>query len=193
MTCHPLRIFAAAGATARAAWHRFRRDSRGAMSVEAVFVLPMLVFVYVAMFVFFDAYRTQNVALRAANTVGDLLSRETASVNPAYVEGMNGVFDYLVNSRFPTRLRVTSVGWDDNDQSYTVIWSHGTRGQQALTAADINATSDRMPMLAEGETLIVVETRVEYAPAFNVGIGPRTFLHFVPTRPRFAPQLVWAN
>ena len=163
------------------------------MSIEAIFVLPLLVFVYLAMFVFFDAYRTQNLALRAADTVADLLSRETRAIEPDYIEGMNDVFDFLVNSRYATRLRVTSVGFDADDEAYFVYWSHGTGDQPPLTNATLAELRHRLPIVAEGDSVILVETRVQYRPAFNVGIGARDFLHVIPTRPRFAPRLAWAE
>ena len=184
---------------------RFRRCRRGAMSIEAMFVLPMLVWVYLAMFVFFDAYRTQNVALRAANTVADLLSRETNAVNAGYIDGVNTVFDFLANARHDTRIRVTSVGWNAQQSRYIVNWSHGTRGWQAWTANTFNAAFEpasnangpagerRLPLVAAGDSIVLVETRLDYEPAFNIGITARTFEHIIPTRPRFAPQLVWST
>lgn len=184
---------------------RFRSGTRGAISIEAMFVLPMLVWVYLAMFVFFDAYRTQNVALRAANTVADLLSRETNAVNATYIAGVNDVFDFLANARHDTRIRVTSVGWNAQQNRYIVNWSHGTRGLQGWTTAAFNAEFEpasttsgadgqrRLPLVAAGDSIVLVETQLDYDPAFNIGIAARTFEHIIPTRPRFAPQIVWSN
>ena len=50
--------------------------------------------------------------------------------------------------------------------------------------------------LAEGERVIIVETSTEYTPPFSqnlTGIGGRTFVDIVMTRPRFAPQLCWSG
>ena len=39
--------------------------------------------------------------------------------------------------------------------------------------------------MAEAERAILVETWVEYEPAFGVGLGTQLFREFVVTRPRF--------
>ena len=49
----------------------------------------------------------------------------------------------------------------------------------------------RLPKMADGETLILVETKSVYNPPLNVGLGDLDIETFIFTRPRFAPQLVW--
>ncbi len=173
---------------------RFGKDARGALSMETVLVFPLLMWAYIAMFIYFDAFRVQSTNLKAAYAVSDLLSRE-AVVNQNYLDGMNQVFDYLISSSDPTWLRVTMVKWDEDDSEYKVIWSHTTKNKPVHTTATINSANvvDKIPVLPVGDQVIVVETHMTYEPIFNVGLGQLSLDNFIVTRPRYAPQLQWSN
>ncbi len=171
----------------------FGRDLKGSLSVEAVLIFPILIWAYVAMFVFFNAFRAQTTNLKAAYTVGDMLSRELDPVNQAYLDGLNNVFNYLVQPQNPTWIRVTVVNWDDVNKVFKVQWSHATHGKPGYTNATITQLASKIPVMAVGDTVIIVQTAMPYTPAFDVGIGAFNFDDLVITRPRFAPQLLWAN
>jgi len=172
---------------------RFRRDKRGTVSVESVIVLPLLMLWFVASFVFFDIYLTNSINEKAAYTVSDLLSRHRNSsrVNNAYIDGLNRVFDFLINNRGDTWIRTTSVKYDETDDKYGAEWSYATHGKPRLTDSDVEALRDRLPVMPGNETIILVETFTEYTPAFDVGIGPQTFRTFIFTRPRFVIEVLY--
>jgi len=113
---------------------RFRHDTDGTVSVELVIVLPMLIWALAATVVFYDGFRDRYHAQMAAQTVADIMSRETDLFDADYVEGMNDVFDFLLDSRYPSRIRVSSIIWDSANQRNTLQWSYGTRGLTALPA-----------------------------------------------------------
>lgn len=172
----------------------FRNDLRGSLSVEAVLIFPLLMWAYAAMFVYFDAFRAQNTNLKAAYTISDMVSRETNGVSANYIEGLNTVFDYLTKSTEPTWVRVTIVYCDQDCYDPARVlkkdWSYATDGKPKLTDADVQGSYDsKIPILPLGERLIMVETFVDYQPAFNVGLDGFTFENFVATRPRFAGQV----
>ncbi len=181
-------------AVLRARIARFARDLRGSLSMETVLVFPLLMWAYIAMFIYFDAFRVQSTNLKAAYAVSDLLSRE-AVVNQDYIDGMNDVFDYLIASSDPTWLRVTVVKWDENDDEYKVEWSHTTKGKPVHTDATINSPDvvSKIPVLPVGDKVIVVETHMTYEPIFNVGLGQLSLDNFIVTRPRKGPQLQWSD
>lgn len=172
-----------------AALSGFMRDGRGSISVEAVLVLPIVIWAYVAGFVFYDAFRTENTNTKAAYVVADMLSRQMETITPAYLDGLGEVYEYLAQSRHPTRLRVTHVGWDTDAARYRIRWSYGTGSAEPLTDAGLDAISDRLPDLVDGETLIVVQTVLDYTPPVAIGLQPRRMENFIPTRPRYAANL----
>ena len=113
---------------------RFGRESAGSVSMELVIVLPLLLWALAATVVFFDGFRTRYHAQMAAQTVADVMSRETNLFTAAYVEGLNGVFDFLADQRGETRIRVSSVIWDSANNRNRLQWSYGTRGLAPLPA-----------------------------------------------------------
>ncbi|RVT84542.1 hypothetical protein DXV76_12760 [Rhodobacteraceae bacterium CCMM004] len=176
-----------------AALSRFGRREHGGMSIESVLVLPMLAWALLACFSYFDGLRQANVGIKATHTIGDLLSRETAPVDAAYMDGMDDVLNFLVRSPNPARMRVTTVTYDGGDEAFELGWSHGTGGAAAFTDADLPLLLPHLPQSAGGDTLIVVETWVDYPAPFVMGLSSRVLTNVIVTRPRFAPQLKWAD
>ena len=58
-----------------------------------------------------------------------------------------------------------------------------------LTTATIAYYANRIPEMADGDRVIIVETEVSYHPAFDVGMNDEVLKQFVVTRPRFIPKL----
>ncbi|MCP1168150.1 TadE/TadG family type IV pilus assembly protein [Limimaricola litoreus] len=168
---------------------RLRRHQGGAMIVELVIMLPLLLWCFTATWVFFDAYRTKAVNARAAYTIGDTLSRETGYVTPDYLLSLKTLQDFLVDGR-PTRLRVSVVGYDALLDRYTVRWSIPTgTGLELLDGTALEDMRDRLPEIPGGEIVTLVESWIDYTPLFDVGLAPFTFEEMAVTRPRFAGQL----
>jgi Flp pilus assembly protein TadG len=65
----------------------FLRDSRAAVALETVLILPILIWAFVASFVFFDAYRVYSTSVKATYMVADMLSRQTNEVIPHDIQG----------------------------------------------------------------------------------------------------------
>ena len=171
---------------------RFRRDERGSYSMELMILFPMLVFGYMGMFVFFDAFRQQNVNLKASYTLSDILSRQTTPVGAQWMTGLNQMLDYLTTSNHPTYVRTTVVYWDEDRQQHVKMWSEGSFGVAGLSQDEIDRElTPKIPMLAHADTAIVLETFMMYEPIASVGIGPTEFHNVVVTSPRFADQLCW--
>lgn len=173
---------------------RFLRAEAGSITVEAVIILPVVIWALTATFVFYDSFRINIASQRAAYTVADALSRATEPVNPAFINGMNRLHDILARTENPTAMRVTSIGRDAARNRYIVIWSVPTGGRRAMTNAELaQLAPDLLPDFPQGETVILVETEVDYEPLFRIGIPAQTFRQALVTRPRFAPQVAFDN
>lgn len=170
----------------------FLTDTRASISFEAVIVFPFLVWTYVGSFVFFDAFRAQNSNMKAAYTISDMLSRETDPITQDYLDGLKRMYDFLVhNPNHPTSLRVTVVRWDEADDQFVVEWSKTTDDLPAWTTGTFATIEDRIPVLANGDTGILVEANTTYIPVFDVGFTEMDFNNFIFTSPRFAPRICW--
>jgi hypothetical protein len=179
--------------TIKTALKRFHDDTRGSVAIEAAIILPMLFWAYIAMFVFFDAYKTRSMTEKAAFTISDMLSRETAAIDDYYLGSTRKLFDLLAQSDSPSGLRVTVVSYSGVTKEHSLEWSKTIGNMDELEAARLSDFVVRLPAIAAGESIIVVETRSTYEPALNVGLGNNTIETFIFTRPRFAPQLVWSD
>ncbi|MGH1355591.1 MAG: TadE/TadG family type IV pilus assembly protein [Thalassovita sp.] len=171
----------------------FAEDTRGTVAIEAVLALPVLFWTFLASFVYFDAYRQTSINLKAAYMVGDVLSRETNAVDNDYMDGMMSLFDFLANANNPTKLRVTVVRWDTDDDAYERDWSQTRGAVSALTNSDLVGLESSLPIMSDGERVIIVETWSRYTPPFSVGLESREMYNFVTTSPRFAPLLAWES
>ena len=173
---------------------RFFRHERGSVLVEFVLLLPLLVWVMIALVVFWDVFRTINTAQKAAYSISDLISRQEDNLSVSFVDGMQDVFDYLVEGTAQgSRLRITSLYYDDATKSYKLIFSVSPGDRVApYTEIELQVLKDRIPILNDKDSVVIVETMVDYTPPFDTGIfniadalGSNVFDEFVVTPPRF--------
>ncbi len=163
---------------------RFSRAEDGSVTAEAVIVMPMLIWAYLALFVYWDVFRSYNTIQKASYTISDLISRQS-DVDNKFLDGMQSILNYLIDSDQDARMRMTSVQWIEKDQKYVVLWSRSPgRGMTELTNTTVQALKPKIPAMTDGNSVVIVETEVSYRPAFDAGIGPRIFSEFVVTRPR---------
>jgi len=173
----------------------FLEDVKGSLSVEAALAFPMLVWVFSAMFVYWDAFKMQNNNLKATYTIADLLSRETLPITQNYLNGVDRLFTYMTVSNHDAKIRVSVISKklkpDGTTTFLNLEWSHSTDGLAvANTAADLESV---VPVMAVGDQLIVVETLMVYEPVLSVGLPADIYGNVVVVRPRFVPQVLWQS
>ncbi len=171
----------------------FARETRGSVSIEFVIMMPLLFWAFMASYVFFDGYRQSAVNLKAAHTIGDLISRETNAITDEYIDSMQSLLQVLTRASSPVSLRVTVVRWDEGDGRYHVDWSEARGFASTLGNGDMAAIAARLPVMPDNERVILIETSNTFIPLFNVGLDNIDLDNFMFTRPRFAPQVVFQS
>ncbi|MCF3593322.1 pilus assembly protein [Rhodobacteraceae bacterium LMO-12] len=168
----------------------FRDDCEGVVAVEAVMIFPMVMWAFMAMFVFFEGYRQTSISHKAANTIADMLSRETADITETYIDNTKDLFDLLAQATNDTKIRVSVVKWADRHDSFRVEWSK-TRGSGItnLSNDDMVEMESKLPTVPNQERMVLVETWSTFEPSLKVGLDDQEIKTFVFTRLRFAPQL----
>jgi hypothetical protein len=162
---------------------RFRDQEDGLVMTEFLILLPLLIWTFMALFVYWDAFRTINQSQKASFAVSDLLSRQS-EVNSSFISGMKTVMQYLTGET-DVRVRITSIQWLEPENEYYVLFSRSPGNQLAqLSKADVWNMRDSIPEMSDRDSVIIVETEVAYDPAFEVGIPNHTFDNLVVTRPR---------
>ncbi len=184
----------------RAAIADFQREENGASMQEAVIMFPLIIMAFTAVYSFTDAYRVKSNTLKANYAVSDLLSRTGNIIDMNDLYGMESLFRYMTRTAdTDTWLRVTVVfceeKCDQSDRELGLDWSRSTKPGVAppYTEGQIrSALGEAIPVMAEGERLIIVETLKDWTPSFGknlTGFGGREFIDTVMTRPRFSKQL----
>lgn len=167
---------------------RFGRDDQGSLVAEAVMVLPFMLWAYIALFVYWDAFRSINTVQKAAYTISDMISREQLTITPAYIAGMDRIMERLVDEDQDVSLRVTSIVFDEADDRNEVMWSLSPgNALTPLTTSALRDLASQIPEMADGDSVVIVEVQVDYVPTFNVGVSDMTLSQFIVTRPRFFP------
>jgi hypothetical protein len=176
---------------------RFQDDESGVIAIELLLVIPILVWALLSTLVYFDAFKAESISTRMSMTIADMFSRET-DVDWTYIRGAHELLDALSNSENPPDLRVTSYRFNGNTNRYVRVWSREVGSYYSRhTTTTLRAQIDRLPILADGDRAILVETHTEYSAPFSIGIGPFletdlddfTFDTFTTIRPRYSQDV----
>ena len=173
---------------------RLSRDEAGTVTVEFMLMTPLLAFAMVGILVFFDAQRSQSIDLKAALTIADVVSRERDVVGDDYIDGLYELHRFVnLHDKSPT-LRVTLVryhlkddinGTQDVEPHFHVVWSkvRGT-GKAPHDNGSIKPYVSRLPVMGDGDRLIIVETATDYRQPIDVGLRNTEFSTFTFASPR---------
>jgi hypothetical protein len=172
------------------ALRRFYNEDSGNLMAEAVLVLPFLLWAYIGLFIYWDAFRSINTVQKAAYTVSDMISREMVTITPAYLRGMDTIIERLVDQDQDVTMRVSSIYFDESDDRNEVHWSMTPNNRnRPLTTSELQGMEDQIPEMSDGDYVMVIEVSVDYSPAFNVGVSAMQLKQFIVTRPRFVPRI----
>ncbi len=179
--------------------HRFRRSDDGVIALEIVFAVPIMLWVLMSTFVYFDAFKAQTVSTRAALTVADMISREEQPLSPDYLNGTRQLLRALSAVDADPDFRVTVFQYRQNRDDLRRRWSRNRGYGSNLTNADLNELwrAERIPPMSNGEIAILLETRTTYGAIANtVWWGPLSadnsdeieFNTFTVIKPRYSVQ-----
>lgn len=171
---------------------RFARDDSGTVLTEFVIYLPLLLWAWIALVVFWDGFRETNAAQKASFAIADMITREQSAVSDSYRNGLQTVFAYMTHSSTANvSLRFTSILYHEDNERYQVDWSYSPGSKLTeLTTASLQSYVSRLPVMAGGDYLMLVETHVAYEPIMHIPffgdyIQPRNIDNFVTIRPRY--------
>lgn len=174
---------------------KFARAESGSYVIEGVVILPLLIWAVMAVVVFVDAFRMQTLNLRSTYVIADAVSRLWDPVTDDYFEGLWNLHGLQVGFAHPTELRMSVVQWSEDDDEYVLRWSE-TTDETSYPALDQDDVDDRevvIPELADGDTLVLVETWMGYTPLFSVGLPEMVFNNYIFVSPRFTPQITYES
>ncbi|MCE8554960.1 hypothetical protein KBY29_11660 [Ruegeria pomeroyi] len=167
----------------------FRRNEDGSVAVEALLTVPMLFWTIMIGYTYFDGYREAASNVKAAYTIGDLISRETRTIDDAYIDSMVDLFEHMVQDTDNLQVRISLLRYDQKRDRHRVRWSANRGFPGALSNANVSTVSPRLPPMSDQDTLILVETKNVYRSPFRVGLEDTDMETFIFTRPRFTNEI----
>lgn len=167
------------------------RGEKGALSLEAVLVLPFFITTITLAYTYFDGFRQSAANVKAAYTVSDLVSREAVGITDTYVVSMHTLMQRMANNNSEMRMRISLVKYHETDTTHTIEWTSDCGFGGGWTEETIDLLAQRLPPMSDQSTLIIVETSNDYDPVLKTGWieDNFTFDNFVFTRPRFVTDL----
>lgn len=187
----------------------YLRDDRGNLTMEFVLWLPILLFWFVISAVFYDAYKSRDDAAKAAYTIADIVSRETELGVDRIEELVDLQRALLPRAGREMFLRLSSISCDktggclDPDTAvtgdYSLNWSilppHDTwptpfPGAPAALTGNSDIPLDALPLMAEGDTIILIDVNVPFRPFSDwVGVDAREWAFRVAVWPRLVSEI----
>lgn len=177
-------------------WHD---DESGNVAVESVFMVPLLFWAYLGTHSYFDVYKHEGISFKANITIADMVSRETNYINDAYIDGAQGLLEFLSNVDESPELRITAFRWIEADNKYEVVWSKERGDKPELTTATLANHEDKLPIMVDYEVAILVETWMDYERPFDIPLADGLYVEnytvnaFTVTSPRFATQICFGS
>lgn len=167
--------------TARRLPLRFRRDEGGVAAIEFAIIAPLLVALLLGAVTLYDLFRASHIAEKATFTTADIMSRENSTSTDKI--GTNRAI-FVAMSRHAasdTTFRVTSI--KRQGKKFTVCWSDAP--SPLVKMVDATIPTPQMPLVADGDTVLLVETTVRATPLFDsVGLPAMTLANFSAIRSR---------
>jgi len=176
----------------KALLQRFRDDTRGSITVETVIALPLLFWAAAASYDFHEIHRYKSAREKATFTVADMISREQLPITNNYMDQTRQVFNDMVGDGENNQIRISVVEYNANDDVYELKWSEsrGTGDLEPLMDEDVRTAHDTLPILTDGQQIILVEAFSTFNSLFSVGLSiPVDIETRIFTAPRFAPKV----
>jgi hypothetical protein len=175
----------------RQSLNRFARDESGVLLAEFLLLLPLLIWGFLALVVYWDVFRTINTSQKAAYSIADLMSRQEI-VTPQFVDQLQNVLDFLMPGVVGSRMRITSFEYNATTKKYVFLFSRSP-GNKVIpyTATTLQNIAPRVPVMDDLDSALLVETWVDYVPKFDIGVlglipglSGQTLEQFIITYPR---------
>lgn len=166
----------------------FLQDEYGTLTMEFLLWLPVLAFWLVVSVAFYDAYKSRADAAKAAHTLTDIVSRQVEVTENFFTEMHTLEEKLLPRIGSGETLRLTSIQYDANEESHSILWSEARGGGQPLRNEEIPLAL--MPAMAHLDTVILSEVSVPYQPFTTWSRTDITEWSFaLVTRPRFVTAI----
>lgn len=182
--------------TMRTKFLSFLHNTKGIAAVEFALVLPIFMTLVFGAYGLYFMMKNGDSVDRSTAVIADLVSREL-NMTDAKLNRFINVSKALsgsVGNDDTYKIIITSVFNEfdsDGDDELTIRWSLSNKIDEKIELSDLEDLD--IPSIAEGDSIIIVTTEVDYEPFFLKGIVDEvvTFDGYAVRRPRFVPLLTY--
>lgn len=163
---------------------RFKQSERGVTLIEFALIFPIMIFLFIGLVEFGEAFSVNRKISNAASTVSDLISQESSITN-AELQDIAIVASEIVKPyrTAPFSMRIISVVANATNTSTTVAWSYPP-GSPAVGSVFPLPGGQRLT--EPNSSLIVAETSYAFTPSVGYFVGAITLNGVAYFRPRLA-------
>ncbi len=172
----------------------FLKDVKGVAAVEFALILPIFTLLVFGAYGIFLTLHKQNNMVRSSAILADLTSRKTV-LNDRRVGDLMEIAKSLngsLSDHESYKVIISSIYNEfdsDGDYDLTINWSVSNVLNEKLKLEDLEDLD--LPVITEGDSLIVVSTEVDITPEFLQGfVGVLSLNGLSVRRPRFVPLIV---
>lgn len=172
---------------------RLRRACDGFVAFELIIVIPAFVLAIAVTFTAFDMYRLKARDAKATVSIADALSRETSNITASELATLAQLHTGLIQTRGRRAVRISVVDRRASG-AFRLRWSKTSASSDlSIPQPTSEVLTAKVPPLAEGEVVILVQTAIEFTPFTGKGFSLTRFDSTAAMRPRNAPQLCWSD
>lgn len=171
--------------------HKFKRNDQGAVALEIIVLMPLLILWLVGSNSFFDGFKTSLRASKASYTAIDLVSRQDV-IGTNDIRNIASIFESIVDAD-GTAASIVVSSIHKVDDALEVHWSVNGEGGAGLTSAAQIPTA-QMPNLVDNEYVILLQSSVPYVPLYSwAQLQATTFTNTIVVTPRFHPRITYVS
>lgn len=176
---------------------RFRKDEDATITMEFAIVAPLLFFVIIAGFEFFDAFKSYGRAAKVTYSIADIMSRQR-SVDEPFITEMHALTDALLPWMNEDKaLTITGITYDVDDGYEVYCSKHSGYDMKMNFNLSLNTAvvqtkeyMDILPAIAPGDSIILVETVIPHRTLFSIfGLKDLVWQNQIAIRPRFIGRI----
>ncbi|MEM9716472.1 MAG: hypothetical protein AAF826_08140 [Pseudomonadota bacterium] len=149
---------------------RLRKCQNGAVSVEFVLMSVFYVFVVSILYVMCDMIISANKAYKANSNVANVVSRyQSGNLEGITINQWVEIYRAIANaSADESYFRISEL--QNINGVLRVNWSHSSEGTTDVLENNDSVIANSVPVIANGDIMVLLETSVQYEPPFSVGI-----------------------
>ena len=169
----------------------FLRSDNGSAVIEAAFIIPIFLAIFLGSITYFDDFRASQTIVRAATTTVDLATRvveiDDATAESIYASA-GAVTGIYLDSLEEFTVVIASVSFSKTDDDFHLEWSISNVHGEEMTDADIEALD--LPALGDGETVVVAKVTAKYGSYLEQNLPDKwEFSAMQMRRPRFGVRV----